>query len=850
MYNTIDRESSASPMPDTLALSVAEAGPSETRIQLESIVQAVGDTLIECDTNGLVLRVYAGDKSRLPGPIDALCGASLAQIVGDSGAKLMLADIRKAVDTRRCIPFEHPLHIYGEPRWYCGRAAPVVKRNKSCRSAILHLRDITSAKNGEAALRESENRFDTIVQSLDDIIMECDSEGVYLNVWPSDPARLPFPATDFVGRRAPDIFKNKMGDAIMREIHDVLETRRPITTQHEMILAGESRWFEGRTNPVVKADGSANTVAIVVREVTSRKRIETELAISQARYSALLNQINEVVFTADLRGNLTFINQAWTRITGYDAAEFTGKSLLACAPLEDRREGKNCLDLVAIGKRRSGRFIMRCISSTGTEFWLEVNVQKTIDEESRAPVLCGTMSDITQRKKFETQLEHRAFHDPLTNLANRALFMERLRHAVDRAARKRKLIAVLFLDLDNFKIVNDSLGHKAGDELLKCVARRIETAVRPGDTVARLAGDEFTVLIEDLEEVAEIDGVAERIAQVVRLPIDVGERKVTVGASLGIAINAGQYRSPDEIVRDADTAMYEAKNNNKGHSVIFDLSMNQRAVERMETEMDLRRALEKGELAVYYQPIVSLATGRVTGMEALARWNHPSKGVLSPDKFIPVAEQTGLIVPLGRLILEQACRQVKEWHDRWPDRPRLSISVNLSPIQLKADIVYQVADALERSGLEARYLKLEITESVMMHDLASTLPKLQTLNEMGVRFAVDDFGTGYSSMGSLSNLPLHTLKIDRLFVNRMNNSSADRAIVQTIVSLAKTLDLSITCEGIETRAQMSELRSLGCDQGQGYLIARPMAVEQMESFLAAQPSAAIEMTPPAIARAA
>lgn len=450
--------------------------------------------------------------------------------------------------------------------------------------------------------------------------------------------------------------------------------------------------------------------------------------------------------------------------------------------------------------------------------------------------------------RSEQQLAHRAFHDSLTGLPNRVLFEDRLERALLRArAASYHAVAVLFLDLDNFKIINDSLGHAAGDYLLVTVAERLQTCIRPGDTVARLGGDEFTILLEDVHGTEEVALVADRITAALALPVRIFEREVFTAASVGVALSENWDVAPEVLLRDADTAMYQAKAGGKGQYVLFERSMNDRILERLELEADLRRAVENKEFRLFYQPVVDLETGAMQGVEALLRWNHPTRGFVSPAKFIFIAEEIGLIVPLGRWVLAEACRQTKIWHNRFPDEIPMVISVNLSARQLQeASLVQQVAQVLAETGLDPALLELEITESVMMIDAAQIIARLQALKALGIRLAVDDFGTGYSSMAYLSKFPLDTLKIDRSFVQTLGPQDEKRAIVRAILTLAKTLNLTVTSEGIETAEQLALLREMGSDRGQGFYFAHPLTPEMITGLLTLatpQPYAVLGKTP-------
>jgi diguanylate cyclase (GGDEF)-like protein len=420
------------------------------------------------------------------------------------------------------------------------------------------------------------------------------------------------------------------------------------------------------------------------------------------------------------------------------------------------------------------------------------------------------------------EIEHQAFHDKLTGLPNRALFMDRLTCALTKASRSGLGTAVMFIDLDNFKLINDSLGHDKGDLLLITVADRLSECVRAGDTVARLGGDEFTLLLEGVESTSRAEEVADRILAALRKPIPVGTSEIFTGASIGLAISHDGQCSAQDLLKHADVAMYRAKATGKSTYVVFDEHMNAHAVERLELETALRKAIDQGTMSLAYQPIVDLASGQIIGVETLSRWNHPERGEVSPAQFIPIAEDTGLIVTLGNWVLEEACRQAVEWVEQMSDRP-FTISVNVSGRQLKRDdIVERVSAALDKSGLPADRLKLELTETVLLDDGEEIAIKLRSLKQLGVKLALDDFGTGYSSLSTLRSFPIDTLKVDQAFIRMLEDESEALAIVEAITSLARTMRMDVTAEGVETESQERLLKQLGVSCGQGYHFARPM----------------------------
>ncbi len=437
------------------------------------------------------------------------------------------------------------------------------------------------------------------------------------------------------------------------------------------------------------------------------------------------------------------------------------------------------------------------------------------------------------RSRAAARLAHQALHDPLTGLPNRTLLAEHLQAALARATRRQEPVVLLYLDLDDFKVVNDSLGHRAGDQLLLAVARRLRECLRPGDTTARLGGDEFTVLLADLTSTHEAIEVAERLRERLRAPFALDGHRIVVDASIGIADSASGGATAEELLRSADLAMYEAKRQGKAGHQVFASAMDQRARRRLELEADLRAALDHQEFQLYYQPILDLDTGVIFQLEALVRWQHPRRGLLLPAEFISLAEDTGLIVPLGAWILAEACRQAAVWQGRHHRRP-LGVSVNLSARQLRQpDLAAQVAQTLAETGLDPGRLRVEITESSMVQDPEVAIATLRALRKLGVHLAVDDFGTGFATLSSLKQLPVDGLKIDRSFVDGLGRDAQDTAIVHAVIAFAKMLGLYVTAEGIETAEQLEQLRALGCEHGQGYYFAKPLPATGVEALLGA-----------------
>ena len=562
---------------------------------------------------------------------------------------------------------------------------------------------------------------------------------------------------------------------------------------------------------------------------------------SEARFRSLVAHSSDLITVLDAQGTVTYQSPSVQRVLGYRVEEIEGCDFADLLSLSDRPRLAQILSGVGEAYVGGGSetHVIECSLKHRDGTWLHFELQYTDllqDEHVRGIVLNGR--DVSERKAFEEQLAHQAFHDPVTELANRALFADRVQHSIRRSSRGGPAIGVVFIDLDDFKTVNDSLGHAAGDTVLQEVARRLQDTVRPADTVARFGGDEFAVLLDEVQDSAEAATIAGRILSALEAHYDVGGKLVYPRASLGICLAGSGFGSADaeELLRNADVAMYMAKRERKGSYRVFEPAMHERVVERLELQAELQRALELEQLELHYQPVVRLEKGAGYGVEALLRWMHPTRGVIQPPHFIPLAEETDLIIPIGRWVLEEACRQGVRLHERFPLTPPLTISVNLSAKQLQSEtIVDDVRAALEKSGLPASALVLEITETAMMADTDLAVRRLHELKSLGVLLAMDDFGTGYSSLSYLSRFPVDVIKMDRSFLSPEHE---DSNLAAAIIALGKSLKLQVVAEGIERPEQIASLRALGCELGQGFLFAKPMKQRALVSYLGAQMAAA------------
>ncbi|MBA2409375.1 MAG: EAL domain-containing protein [Gammaproteobacteria bacterium] len=575
-----------------------------------------------------------------------------------------------------------------------------------------------------------------------------------------------------------------------------------------------------------------------IRDITERKDSQEKIRQRDELLQGIFDSVSSEIVVVDANGIITHVSNSWERFALENGALVEpvgiGMNYLDVCPrgiAEDPSANRTSEGIRAVmeGKQPDFDIEYPCHLPAGQR-WFKMQVDPRPPEVGGAVI---THSDITERTLAGERIAHEALHDALTGLPNRSLFVEHLHQAIAYAKRHDNyLFAVLFLDLDRFKVINDSLGHIAGDQFLVRIARKLESVVRPEDAIARIGGDEFTILLNDINSIRDATRVANRINKEFSQPFPLAEQQVFTTASVGITLSKRDYTSTEEVLRDADTAMYRAKSRGGGRYEVFDPSMQASVMALLKLESDLRRAIEREEFCLHYQPIISLENNRNTGFEALVRWRHPERGLVFPDEFIPVAEENGLIMPIGNWVLHEACRQVREWQDSSRHNASLSVSVNLSSREFsQPGLVEQVSRVLEQTGLPARSLELEITESSMMEKSHTVSALLGELKGLGVKLQIDDFGTGYSSLSNLHNFPVDVLKIDRSFVMRMAPGNKSSEIVQTIVQLAHILGMEVTAEGVETAEQLAQLRALRCEYGQGYHFSKPVDGEAAKRMI-------------------
>ena len=625
---------------------------------------------------------------------------------------------------------------------------------------------------------------------------------------------------------------------------------RTLTPQQPTTLGvrrkdGELFWATFTALPLMDPAAQETTgVMVTVVDISERKRTERALRESETKYQLLVDASDAYVVCLDRDGRITRANEQAAQVLQIPGPALLGKTMHEVFASEELAEAHHAryLHVMETGINIDVEEMIQTDSQT---LWFASTVAPLRDHSGDIVGVQVVARDVTSKRRAEIALRdreersrHEALHDPLTRLPNRLLFMDRLEMEVihTRQAAGEHRFAVLCLDLDRFKNINDSLGHSAGDRLLIDFSRRLHECIGPEDTLARLGGDEFAILLRSIHDASDAIRVADRVLSLLKQPFSLRGQDVYVPTSVGIALSASGYERPEDVLRDADTAMYRAKRRGKGRYELFDAGMHTEAVALLTLENDLRRAIERGEFQVYYQPVVRLDDNGITGFEALLRWNHPARGVVLPGEFIGCAEETGLIVPIGEWVLREACTQMQRWHEKYPVSGQLTISVNLSGKQFSHPAL--IGKALRDSALAPSSLKLEITESVIMEDPAAASKLLEQLQRQEVQSYVDDFGTGYSSLSYLHRFPMSALKIDRSFVTNIGPAGENAAIVATIVTLAHNLGMSVIAEGVETAAQLELLRQMGCEYGQGFYFSRPVAAPIAEAMIARQASAA------------
>jgi diguanylate cyclase (GGDEF)-like protein/PAS domain S-box-containing protein len=783
--------------------------------------------------DGRWLRVNAAFCQLVARSEEELLGRRVQDITHQDDAALTDTAIRDLLEGRRTTAMNEKRYLRpdGSEAWVL-RSASLVREGDAPRYFISHAVDITERRAAEEALRASETRFRTLAAAAPNGIWAADRSGacIYANdrlgaiVGLSSQHLLGFGWHGLLGARSP---------SFMAEFQ--AELREAGAAMREMRIAtptGDARFVRCHAGTLRDPAGAITGFVGSLEDVTAEARNRQELSAREAELRLLAEKSSDFLARLSPQLEVRYASPASRTLVGYAPDELVGRRIDELVVGEDHPKLREAA--AALTRNDAATVVCRVRRRDNRILWFESTLTPVLDRAGELIELVCVARDITERKAAELQLAHQAMHDALTGLPNRALFLDRLHHALLRRVRAGTgTLAVLFLDVDRFKVINDSLGHDAGDRLLVDVAGRLDAALRPADTVARFGGDEFTVLCEDIAGEVEAVAIAQRIVDLFAEPYELEGREVFLSTSVGIALASGtpaQPPRPDELIRDADAAMYRAKDRGKARYELFDAAMRDHALQRLEVENALRRAVEREELRIHLQPEIAVDGGAIVGFEALVRWEHPERGLLSPAEFIPLAEETGLIIAIGEWVLRHTCAEAALW-----EPGGLGISVNVSARQLAhGDFVEVVRRTLQETGLPPEALCLELTESAVIESGAATLATLNGLKGLGVKLAIDDFGTGWSSLGHLRRFPIDVVKLDRSFVSGLGTAPQDASIAAAIISLAHALGLSTVAEGIETDEQLAVLASLGCDLGQGYLFARPAPLDTFAAFLASR----------------
>jgi diguanylate cyclase (GGDEF)-like protein/PAS domain S-box-containing protein len=803
------------PIRDVAERRAEQAKLRESEQLYRAIVETATEGIVMVDREYQVTFANERFAEMLGRAGDEVLGRKIEDLATPEGRRLVLAGRQQRLSGesgRYEIPMQH---ADGSTVWCQLSAAPLLDDAGEVIGAVGMHTDITERKLVEA-------RFQALAENASDMVSIMGEDLRFRWASAATERVLGFPLDEVIGMSALDIVHPDDLEIAADGIVELLANPGQTIRREVRVLRADGTFIHGEVLGVNELDDPVLAgIILSTRDVSERRHAEQALLESEARNRSIVETAADGIITVGADGTILSFNRSAETIFGWSEVDVIGRAASSFLPPESLEWVRTSIEA---GLTRG----ISCDAQRddGSSFPIELSVSSV--EAEGGQTLTAIVRDVTIQRAFEARLEALALHDTLTGLPNRRRLLERIEEAIARARRHHGMIAVLFLDLDRFKIVNDSLGHDAGDQLLVMAAARIGSTIRDTDTLARLGGDEFVVLCEEVESVGEVTEIAQRIAGALDAPFSVRGSEAFVTASIGIALWTGGAETPIDLLRNADTAMYRAKDGGRNRFEIFDEAMQAWAAARLDYESALRRAIGRDELRVHYQPIVHLQTGRIVGAEALVRWDRGELGLVAPGEFIALAEETGLIVPIGAWVLERACRDCAEWQAIAPD---VAVSVNLSPRQLaSADLVRSVYETIEAADLDPRLVRLEITESVLMDDAPRSLDTLHALTESGVRLALDDFGTGYSSLTYLRRFPIDTLKIDQSFVRSLGDGG-DTTIVRAIVDLAHALGLAVVAEGIDTETKLEALRAMGCEIGQGYLFARPEPIETLRDRL-------------------
>jgi diguanylate cyclase (GGDEF)-like protein/PAS domain S-box-containing protein len=806
------------------ARSEAEALLKRNATRFRDIADAAAEYLFELDLQGRFTYVSDG--------IERISGYRADEVIGRTPVQLMPPEERdhmRAWAAANTTPdgvmrdFEHRLCTRdGEIVWLRVSTVGLYDEAGQRIGQRGSARDITQRKVAEQRIEQSRRFLHQLVDAMPSPIAVKDHAGRYVAVNDALCALYGLGRGQIVGKRDEEVLPAEAARFAHESDARALASPTPVEHETELALAGEQRWLLVRKSALERADGT-RVVVSVVTDLTQRRAIEQALRASETRFRDFAAAASEFVWETDLKGRFTYVSSRVETVWGYREDELLGRTPLELAP---PGEAERVRDWLERNMGEDGAFKdleQRIATKHGEVRWLLINAVGMFDHHGARIGQRGAARDITDRKQAEARISQLATRDALTNLPNRLLLNDRLQHAVAAARRQAHVVAVMFIDLDRFKTINDSLGHDVGDDLLCEVAQRLSRCVRDSDTLARLGGDEFVIVLDGLKDPADARLIGHSVMQALSAPFMIRGQQLVTSASIGVSCFPGDGGDAAALMRHADIAMYHAKSAGRNALQFFSEEMNQQALERHRLESALRHALEARQLRLVFQPQVTVGTSRVCGAEALLRWRHPEMGDISPVRFVPVAEETGLIGPVGDWVIEAACEQLSAWRTQ----PHLRLSVNLSIGQLRDSRAFldRVSGLVRTSGIDPYRLEFEITETLLASNVAEHAEVLRHLGALGCPIAVDDFGTGYSSLSYLKRLPIDSIKIDRGFIRDIVSDADDAVIVSAIVAMAKKLKLEVVAEGVETCEQLAVLADLGCDRYQGFLFSRPVPAE-------------------------